>query len=131
MKLVEGKGHIFESCFYNKLRNASIFAIIHRTLYSLATCCENFAKSFFLAGFCRKKNCFFLILSKQFQQSPLPVAVPLVDVDFLQRFIQDHCQLLSCICIGSVVTDRGWIFRQAKFFHRRVFGKNNQKANIF
>ena len=34
-------------------------------------------------------------------------------------------------CIGNVVIDRGWSFRQPKNSRRRVFGENNWKPRFF
>ena len=62
---LEGKGYIFESCFYSKLGNANVFALIDGTPSSWAAYLDISCQIVFSASFRAKKRRTFWIFQKQ------------------------------------------------------------------
>ena len=114
---------IFGSCVYGQLGNAYVFAIIDGTPFSWAACCISFSK--ISASFRLEKSWNFDFC----EHVTLATAFLNIHAFFTNAIGQSICLFFSCI--GNVVIDRGWSFRQPKNSRRRVFGENNWKPRFF
>ena len=77
----------FESCLYSKLRNATVFVLIHRTPFSWAACCDIFCQKVLFGKFSSKKRQFWNFFWKQLWHSTLPTTFLIFDAHFLQTHL--------------------------------------------
>ena len=114
---------IFGSCLYGQLGNADVFALIDGTPFSWAACCISFSKISVSFRFKRSWN--FWI----FRTCDIGHCLSQHSRFFTNAIGQSICLFFSCI--GNVVIDRGWSFRQPKNSRRRVFGESNWNPRFF
>ena len=113
MVFLESKRYFFESPLQSKLGIVKNSAVIDRTLFSWAACCDGFSQKFRSVHFSSKKAEFFEFFQNRFNNPHFPLIFL-----FLRSFSTDaFAGSISLIhsCIDNVVIDPGWSFRRPKF----------------